>query len=394
MSVFVCTATAGSVLIINLILTSWASLKYGLEDGIATIQEGECRKTKDLSLWLHLAINVLSTVLLSASNYCMQCLASPTREELDRAHERRMWLDIGVPSVRNLRGISWYKIWLWSSLALSGIPLHLLYNSAVFSTLAAVEYTVYAGSNDLVARVNVNWSSPVIGSGLTLQDFRNASSWQRLSNAECISAYGRAFVSAHGDLLAVSPDLDSSEPALYIGDASTNLNGDQGVPYDWICETASPNDQNNCSLGTITKNAASWTLPNTTFVSEAHAHENYSVVAPKIAVDYCLSVPVEERCRLQFSLVIMVIVIFCNFVKATCMFLTLLYHKSQPLVTLGDAIASFLQHRDPTTENMCLATRKTFVEDQWEYKGDPVRTKRHQWFSGASARRWYICNVL
>ena len=394
MSVFVCTATAATVLVINSILTLWASVKYGLNKGIATIQEGNCSETQNLSLWLHLAINVLSTVLLSASNYCMQCLASPTREELDRAHQRQMWLDIGVPSVRNLRGISWYKIWLWWSLALSGIPLHLLYNSAVFSTLAAVEYTVYAGSNDLVAGTNVNWSSPIIGPtpGHTLQELRNASSWQRLSNAECISAYGRPFVSSHGDLLAVSPDLNTSDPALYIADMSTDLAGSNGLPYDWICASVS---SSNCSINTILKTATSWSLQNVTSTSEALKNGVYPTTnPPNIAVDHCLSVPVEERCRLQFSLVIMGVVIFCNLVKATCMFLTLFYHKSQPLVTLGDAIASFLQHRDPTTENMCLADKKTFIEDQWNYAGGPWQAKRHKWFSGASKRRWYICNTL
>lgn len=156
MSVSVCAGTAGVVLLINSILTLWASIKYGNEGGFATLQEGSCKKTKTLSLWLHLAINVLSTLLLSASNYSMQCLASPTREEVDKAHRRQIWLDIGVPSVRNLRHISWYRITLWSLLALSGVPLHLLYNSAVFSTLAATEYSVFAGSIDLVSNTTLD----------------------------------------------------------------------------------------------------------------------------------------------------------------------------------------------------------------------------------------------
>lgn len=62
--------------------------------------------TRNLSLWLHLVINALSTLLLSATNYAMQCLSSPTRKEVDKPHRHYIWLDIGVLSVRSLRRIS------------------------------------------------------------------------------------------------------------------------------------------------------------------------------------------------------------------------------------------------------------------------------------------------
>ncbi len=108
MGVSVCAVIAGTVLIVNVILTVWAMNKFGVEEGIGTIQDELCKDTadlsltKDLSLWLHLVINALSTLLLSASNYCMQCLSSPTREEINNAHAQSIWLDIGVPSVRHL----------------------------------------------------------------------------------------------------------------------------------------------------------------------------------------------------------------------------------------------------------------------------------------------------
>ena len=124
--VIVCTSTTALVLVINIGLTVWASAKNGLSNGLATIQDGSCQQTKHLSLWLHLAINTLSTALLAASNYCMQCLSSPTRKEVDQAHSHYTWLDIGVPSVRNLRRIARKRVILWWLLAFSGIPLHLL----------------------------------------------------------------------------------------------------------------------------------------------------------------------------------------------------------------------------------------------------------------------------
>ena len=135
--VTICASTTVMVLTINISLTVWASVRNGPSSGLATVQDGSCQKTKNLSLSLHLVINILSTILLAASNYCMQCLSSPTREDIDRAYAHQTWLYIGVPSLRNLQGIARNRIVLWWLLAFSSIPLHFLYNSAVFSTLSS-----------------------------------------------------------------------------------------------------------------------------------------------------------------------------------------------------------------------------------------------------------------
>ena len=97
-----------------------------LHDGAGTLVNGNCTTVKDLGTWLHLAINALSTILLSASNYTQQCLVAPTRKEVDVAHGKRDWLDIGIPSMRNLSRISKRRMFLWFTLGLTSIPLHLV----------------------------------------------------------------------------------------------------------------------------------------------------------------------------------------------------------------------------------------------------------------------------
>ena len=72
--VLCCAITAGVVLLVNLILTIWAAETFGVHNGLGIVQVGSCNKTKRLSLWLHLLINALSTLLLGASNYSMQCI--------------------------------------------------------------------------------------------------------------------------------------------------------------------------------------------------------------------------------------------------------------------------------------------------------------------------------
>lgn len=90
------------------------------------ITDGECRAIWRFTAGTNVVVNVLSSVLLGASNYCMQCLSAPKRREVSRAHKSRQWLDIGVPSVRNLRFISKNRAALWVLMALTSLPRHLL----------------------------------------------------------------------------------------------------------------------------------------------------------------------------------------------------------------------------------------------------------------------------
>ena len=121
-----CASSASVVFLINLSAAIWAAVTVGIHQGKGVLFNGSCTKIRPLNVGVHLLINILSTVLLSGSNYCMQCLSAPTRKEIDEAHKRRIWLDIGVPSIRNLRRISGRRAFLWWILGLSSLPLHLL----------------------------------------------------------------------------------------------------------------------------------------------------------------------------------------------------------------------------------------------------------------------------
>lgn len=95
-------------------------------DGIWMVYAGSCVATENKDTWVHLGLNVVATILLASSNYCMQLLSAPSRREVDKAHANRKWLDIGIPSVRNLGSLSKKKVMLWWLLGISSIPLHLV----------------------------------------------------------------------------------------------------------------------------------------------------------------------------------------------------------------------------------------------------------------------------
>lgn len=135
-SAFINTILVFAVLLvlISLHVVVWA--KSGSLDGSQIIYSGSClgNSVGRLNTFLHLLINILSSLVLASTNFFMQVLNAPSRAELDRAHEKGNWLDIGVPSPRNAFRVSKFKTVMWLLFFLSSIPIHLLFNSVIFLT--------------------------------------------------------------------------------------------------------------------------------------------------------------------------------------------------------------------------------------------------------------------
>ena len=125
-SIYFWACVTGLVLLVNLTLTIWASASFPSDDGNLTLLDGSCSTVSNWDTWLHLATNFFSIILLSGSSYTMQCLGSPTRGELDTAHAKGSWLDVGIPSVRNLIKINRKRAVVWMFLASSSVPLALV----------------------------------------------------------------------------------------------------------------------------------------------------------------------------------------------------------------------------------------------------------------------------
>ena len=280
--VMCCAWTSAVVLVINLTATIWGIKKFGILDGLGTFQVGDCDSTSRLGFWLHLIINGLSTLLLGASNYSMQCLSSPTRREIDRAHRKCIWLDIGTPSVRNLRRISWSRIVLWWALAISSIPLHLFWNSAVLSTLYSPEYYVlvvpagfpagpafgasFHGSISNNTYPVYNNTYPIYNN--TYQKLASkASVLQRLEPRACLEAYVGSINSNRGDVVLVSSYNRTQVQPIYtgylydfIGPVAPGFQTIQGEsingPGQWICGLTGASGI--CDVQSAASNVSSW----------------------------------------------------------------------------------------------------------------------------------------
>ena len=85
-------------------------LVFGIARGLDTAGQsllfsGSCETASTISWSLHAVISVMVVVTVVGGNYVFQVLSSPTREEVDMARSKRKWLDVGVPSFRNLAHI-------------------------------------------------------------------------------------------------------------------------------------------------------------------------------------------------------------------------------------------------------------------------------------------------
>ena len=203
-----------AILLINVGWLLWACKHYGLLGGYGTIQLGDCDVSESLNLWLHLAINVLSTGLLLGSSAFMAAATAPSREEVDLAHRKRKWLSIGLLSPRNLSSVSVQKVLACTLLALTSLPVHLFYNSVIFPSLSGNDYFWAVVTEDFLSGApfnlsdsNYSWepAEPVLSSTnmvvltptssqwtqwyQTIQ--RNASRYERLDNENCIKAYSQ-----------------------------------------------------------------------------------------------------------------------------------------------------------------------------------------------------------
>ena len=128
MGAIISTCTAGTVFVINLtfLIVAMTTAGQTLIYTNGTLYEGDCNTVKRWDTAIHLILNLLGVAVLGASNFIIQCITSPTRNDIDKAHAKREVLVIGIPSVKNLRYMSWSKVCLWFFLMLTTLPLHLL----------------------------------------------------------------------------------------------------------------------------------------------------------------------------------------------------------------------------------------------------------------------------
>ena len=198
---------------------------------------------------------------------------------------------------------------------------------------------------------------------------------ERLDNLACINAYSGQF-QTKGNLLLVIDNATSSTNALSIQYMSTLYCNDNS---QWVCGCTSgaPPCYLDPKLKEIQSKSAEWSPLN-------------------VHVAYCLAERVPQLCKVQSSLYIAVVVICLNLFKAAIMLYLATQTKETPFMTVGDAIASYIEVPDAETKDMCLVS-KADLEKQpasWIKGGRVTSPGRQRLFTAASKQRWFFCFSL
>ncbi|GIZ44544.1 hypothetical protein CKM354_000774000 [Cercospora kikuchii] len=220
------------VLVANICLLAWSATRPS--SGVTTrIFTGSCKTSRAIDLSMHLFINLLGTILLAAGNNCAQILSAPTREEITQAHRRGRWVDIGVPSVRNLREIPAWRISLWLLLYISSAPLHLIYNSTVFSSRTVNDYDAFVVTESFFENeVDQIRSWP---EGSMIQNASSAclrSSLVHMSIEACVRSFTQSPAPLGNALIVTNGSLPGGASILNAFTESWDVKRN---PPDWVC---------------------------------------------------------------------------------------------------------------------------------------------------------------
>jgi hypothetical protein len=408
-----------------------------------------------MAIWLLLPLNIVATILISTSNYVMQCMAAPDRKEIDQAHSFGTPVTIGGMRLRNLQFGDDRRRFLWGLLILSSLPIHLLLNSAVFVSLELNNTGILIVSEGFETdRTWESCNSTLPLEELTtdfacwlMEEFRMNKTVQ-MAPEQCINQFGSAFQANSSSVIVVAED----SPKQYFSLPDPGPIGHVGAEHGILCETDATGfnyievpeaeqhyilsfdpDLGNVNVSTpfyvqcynesgtilqgtslsiysgtsglfLTSQSAllnvssvrsvfsafeygywataqlldnqldtnnqiltqnwdprTWLCPNNDLKDQRGCDsanllmegDKWTITPSNISVKACHVLPAPERCKLIYSPTILAIAIGVDVIKLIAMIMAVRV-TTEPLATIGDAIASFLERPDKYTEDKCL----------------------------------------
>ncbi|KAI1750637.1 hypothetical protein F4782DRAFT_548583 [Xylaria castorea] len=367
--------TTASVTLVGLSIAAASTKSWN----IIFILSGNCDENliSAANVALHLLINILSTLVV---------LNAPSREELDCAHSKGSWLGIGVPSVRNGFLVSKFKTWCWIALLISSMPIHLLFNSIIFETdyrgsdfhltIGTEEFvhngpyfppgaSLFSGQEIHALSLRNNRTSPEIieegiwGYGTSVNDMdaiqnlfkaaKQGSNWTKIDSRECWETYINCEeLKIYRDLVVVV-----DQPEGWTRKDMWQLSTDQSLSWDRFVPSDKPNH--------LFYHARCAMLEE--FGGHNQRRPGLQPDASDLSIKYCLAETPERICHIAL-LPTLLLAVTAAIVAKTVIALTLtviLNRRNQPpLVTLGDAIASFIEKPDAVTVGFCTLNQSDF----------------------------------
>ncbi|KAK3616306.1 hypothetical protein LTR56_026037 [Elasticomyces elasticus] len=254
----------------------------------------------------------------------------------------------------------------------------------------------WTASQSEAPRSNYTWGSSKYNPNNAVAELKSsASTLVRLDKKQCIEAYGGVPYESQWRNVLVVTSHQSNENLIGL---FANCAGNSG---DWMCmnNTATTryyedyDDDYKCSYADLRANHSDWTFLN------LRERTTNSTVTFNASVEYCLAGRDPGHCTVEVSTLLLLVVIGCNLVKTMCLIVTVYVLDFEPLATVGDAIASFLDRPDATTAGygaICGADAEWMTMEHevetWEPRPFKRTTKR--WIAAPSPGRWAQCILL
>ncbi|KAK2024434.1 hypothetical protein LX32DRAFT_99545 [Colletotrichum zoysiae] len=344
------------ILVVAIVCLVLALVVVGMIRGESRLFEGDCAAARDVKIGVFAAINVITVVLLATANYVFQVLSSPTRAEVDTAHNERRWLHIGIPSFRNLPFISKPRVVMAVIVLLAAVSTQVIYNAVIFSTQTAFAHQVVFVTRGFLASGQFSNASETNAGGLSrtdilvLQDQAVRGGLTNLTNAACAAQFGGVFQSDFSAVLLVT---DVAAPANAL--VQTQQSGSS------LAQFIDPSDPSRMRINSS-------------------------------SVDYCLARPESPRsCAVILNGSLLGVIAVLNLVSVSAIGAVYIFAGFEPLITLGDAVASFLMQPDYTTRGICLLDKDDVKHGRWGYREAKYWISRdHFWLQTPGRTTWSI----
>ena len=307
------------------------------------------------------------------------------------------------------------------------------YNSIIYTSLSGTDYLAVRVNPEFLDGDSWNLTLPMISSlevPLKIVDRKRNLTYScvvdkvkvlqshiedltRFEGTTCNQIFNSTLLSSWGNVLVVSNVSGAAVPSSF---RSFDLHLTHLPSLITVCP-ATPNclpstpqnlaiDYYGCPVGPVELSEGSILLRNRTGTyciascptGQACLNQG-SVLQASETVDYCLAEAIEPLCKVYISPSLLFAVLVCNFIKVVCLILTLNVNGFNPLVTVGDAIASFIRDPDKSTNNYgALASEEVQREEaQRMHFSEPLSIKTtprswdprsQRWLRGKTGARW------
>ena len=242
------------------------------------------------------------------------------------------------------------------------------YNSVVIQTFSSTEFALVAGPKDLSSENVLNLTTPALEKCFGTSPGIEAANlnWHELTQDIASGNYEQLTYQQCEDVNGSPIGLQTKAIVVRVQNLTVEDGGDKSILLNGL-SYSEPDGGGNAVANYWTNNSI-WAMP---FANETDGPDGPLVTCGNDPFDFdyeivekgprwypiqdCLAIKAPEYCQLLYSPPLCIVVTLTLLVKVIAIFFAARvdHSLSAPLLTTGDAVASFITRPDKTTERLC-----------------------------------------